>query len=179
MDAAELEALKPENFTQDKPRPIAHATRIAEGTTIDGVVLVRLGPNTDSRGELIELLTTRDASIEPIVHVYQVIAAAGSLRKWVYHKWQHDRLLFTLGDFEVRLLDIRPDSATRGELMVLQLGADMQCRLTIPPFVAHSVRNRGDIAAAFVNMPTRIYDPANPDKFRYEGSVKGLDSRDA
>jgi dTDP-4-dehydrorhamnose 3,5-epimerase len=179
MDAAELENFRPENFTQDRPRPIASPTRITEGTTIDGVVLARLGANTDRRGTLIELLTTRDEAIEPIVHVYQVIAAAGSIRAWVYHKWQNDRLHFTLGDFEVRLLDIRPDSAKRGELMVLRLGHNMPCRLTIPPLVAHSVRNLGDSAAAFVNMPTRIYDPANPDKFRYEGSVKGFDPRDA
>jgi dTDP-4-dehydrorhamnose 3,5-epimerase len=142
-----------------------------DGAIIDGVVLERLAPNADDRGALVELLTTRDEPIEPIVHVYQVIAAPGSLRGWVYHKFQSDRLHFTLGDFEIQLFDIRPGSPTHGEHMVLRLGAARPCRLTIPAFVAHSVRNLGDTAAAFVNIPTRAYDPANPDKFRYDGDA--------
>jgi dTDP-4-dehydrorhamnose 3,5-epimerase len=167
-----------QKFMQDSPRQIARSERILDGVTIDGVVLERLSPNTDDRGALIELLTTRDGPIEPIVHVYQVIAGPGSLRGWVYHKWQRDRLLYTLGDFEVQLYDVRPDSPTHGEHMVLRLGAARPCRLTIPSLVAHSVRNLGD-TAAFVNMPTRAYDPANPDKFRYDGGVEDLGRIDA
>lgn len=52
-------------------------------------------------------------------------------------------------------------------------------RLTIPPLVAHSVLNATDMATAFVNMPTRCYDPANPDKFRYNEPVEGSDHIDA
>jgi dTDP-4-dehydrorhamnose 3,5-epimerase len=161
-----------DKFIQDAPRRIGRPERISDGVTIDGVVLDRLSPNTDDRGALIELLTTRGGQIEPIVHVYQVIAGPRSVRGWVYHKWQDDRLTFTLGDFEVSLFDVRPDSKTFGERMVLRLGASYPCRLTIPPLVAHSVRNLGDTAAAFLNMPTRVYDPANPDKFRYGGKLE-------
>jgi dTDP-4-dehydrorhamnose 3,5-epimerase len=174
MVAAKSESPTIDKFIQDAPRQIARSEPIVDSASIDGVVLERLSPNTDERGELIELLTTRDGPIEPIVHVYQVIAAPGSLRGWVYHKRQHDRLLFTLGDFEVQLFDIRPDSPTFAKHMVLRLGAAHRRRLTIPPLVAHSVRNAGDTAAAFVNAPTRAYDPADPDKFRYHGSVEGL-----
>jgi dTDP-4-dehydrorhamnose 3,5-epimerase len=161
-----------DEFIQDTPQKIARSERVLDDVRIDGVTLERLSPNLDDRGALIELLTTRDGPIEPIVHVYQVIAAAGSLRGWVYHKWQQDRLHFTLGDFELQLWDVRPDSLTHGQHMVLRLGAARPCRLTIPPLVAHSVRNLGDTAAGFVNMPTRAYDPANPDKFRYDGVVE-------
>src|SRR5690242_15996021 len=79
-------------FIQDAPCEIGRAERIVDLAFIDGVVLERLAPNTDDRGALVELLTTRDGAIEPIVHVYQVIAGPRSLRSWVYHKWQHDRL---------------------------------------------------------------------------------------
>jgi len=165
------DSLTVDNFIQDLPRQIARSEPIVDSATIDGVVLERVSANTDERGELIELMTTRDAPIEPIVHVYQIIAAPGSLRGWVYHKWQHDRLLFTQGDFEVELFDVRPDSPTFRKHIVLHLGAAQRSRVTIPPLVAHRVRNTGDTAAAFVNMPTRAYDPANPDKFRLEGKV--------
>jgi dTDP-4-dehydrorhamnose 3,5-epimerase len=168
-----------ETFIQDMPREIARSERILDEVTIDGVILDRLRPNTDERGSLIELLTTRDGPIEPIVHVYQVIAAPGSLRGWVYHKWQHDRLHFTLGDLEIQLVDIRRDSPTCGNRMALHVGAARQCRLTIPPLVAHSLRNLGDSAATFLNMPTHPYDPTNPDKFRYGGNIAGLGQIDA
>jgi hypothetical protein len=48
-----------EKFIQDTPRQIARSERILDGVTIDGVVLERLSQNTDDRGALIELLTTR------------------------------------------------------------------------------------------------------------------------
>jgi dTDP-4-dehydrorhamnose 3,5-epimerase len=48
----------------------------------------------------------------------------------------------------------------------LDVGAANKVMLTIPPFVVHAVQNRGDEDAIFINMPTRAYDPANPDKAR-------------
>jgi len=178
MQATGSESPIIDQFIQDAPRDIGRSDRVFDGVTIDGVILERLAPNTDDRGALIELMTTRDGPIEPIVHVYQVVAGPGSLRGWVYHKLQSDRLHFTLGDFEISLVDIRPDSPTHAQRLVLHLGAARPCRLTIPPLVAHSVRNRSDTAAAFVNMPTRPYYPSNPDKFRYASGLEYLGRRD-
>jgi hypothetical protein len=44
------------------------------------VLLTPLTLNSDDRGGLCELLTVRDGPIELIVHVYQVLAAPGSIR---------------------------------------------------------------------------------------------------
>jgi glycosyltransferase involved in cell wall biosynthesis len=140
--------------SQDAPRRIAWSEPIVDGAAINGVVLERRLPNTDEHGGLIELLMTRDGPIEQIVHVYQVVA-------------------------EVQFFDVRPESPTFGKHMVLRLGAAQRCRLTIPPLVAYSERNVGDSAAALVNIPTRAYDANNPDEFRYQGSVNGLDRNDA
>ena len=114
-----------------------------------------------------ELLTTRDEAEEPIVHVYKVTAEAGSKRGWVYHKLQKDRLTFTEGNFNVYLLDIREDSKTKNNQMILNIGEHNKVRLTIPQFVVHRVDNIGE-KASFINMPTNFYDPKNPDKFRYK-----------
>ena len=122
--------------------------------------------NSDPRGSLSELLTTRDAAIEPIVHVYQVTAAAGSVRAWVYHRLQFDRLAFANGRFEIALFDIRPGSPTLNQLAVFILGRENPALLRIPPLVVHGVCNTGSETATFINMPTRAYDPAAPDKCR-------------
>jgi dTDP-4-dehydrorhamnose 3,5-epimerase len=122
--------------------------------------------NADDRGSLVELLTTRDGQIEPIVHVYQVMAKPGSIRAWVYHRQQYDRLAFTLGQFEIALYDARPGSRTFNCLNVFVLGAQQPTLLRIPPFVIHGVCNVGAEPAYFVNMPTRPYFRNAPDKSR-------------
>jgi hypothetical protein len=70
---------------------------------IDGVTITPLSLGADDRRSLHELLTLRDESQEPIVHVYQVSAQPKSIRAWVYHKHQSDRLAFTNGEFRVVL----------------------------------------------------------------------------
>ena len=158
--------LTPDDFVQDAPVATAQApaaTPVAD--LIDGVTVTPLVAHGDNRGALTELLTTRDGLIKPIVHVYEVEAKAGSIRGWVYHRHQFDRLAFTRGRFRVVLFDIRQDSPTFNKLSVLILGTERPGLLRIPPFVVHAVQNLGE-DAIFINMPTRVYDPRDPDKSR-------------
>ena len=141
----------------------ASATRV---DLIDGLTVSPLVPNIDERGSLTELLTTRDGPIEPIVHVYQVTASAGSIRAWVYHSRQYDRLAFVTGRFRIALYDIRPGSRTPNRLNVFVLGNDEPALVRIPPLVIHGVQNIGGETGTFINMPTRPYDPKHPDKRR-------------
>ncbi len=139
---------------------------VCGGDIIDGVTATALIANTDPRGSLYELLTTRDGSIEPIVHVYQVVAAPGSIRAWLYHRHQRDRLAYTNGFFEVVLYDIRPGSPTMDRLNVFRLGEEQPCLLELPPLVIHGVHNAGTEGSSFLNMPTKVYGPHAPDKCR-------------
>src|SRR5271154_1455102 len=111
-------------FVEDAPRTRIEAPCIdlLEGR-IDGCHAHRLHPGSDDRGNLFELLTTRDGAIEPIVHVYQVWAEPGSVRAWVHHARQTDRLCFTGGTFQVVLYDARPESPTAGALVSILVGA--------------------------------------------------------
>ena len=164
-----------DEFIQDRAYPKAVPEPARQGgELIAGVSTRPLRVNRDGRGSLIELLTTRDGEIEPIVHVYLVRAAPLSVRAWVIHKYQFDRLAFTTGDFRVVLFDPRPDSPTHGKLNVFDVGLRQPIMLTIPPFVAHGVQNRGDAAATFVNLPTKAWDPADPDKFRVAADHPGI-----
>lgn len=157
-----------DDFTPDRPwtpaGPEFQELRI-EGQ-IAGVELRRLEARADGRGNLVVLMSDRFDEGFTTPHVYLVTAAARSIRAWVYHKLQSDRLAFTDGDLRVVLYDLRPDSPTHGVLNVLDVGAANKVVLTIPPFVVHAVQNPGDEDASFVNMPTRAYDPSRPDKTR-------------
>lgn len=141
---------------------------------IAGVELRRLTPMADGRGNLVVLMSDRFGETWRTPHAYMVTAAPQSVRAWFYHKRQHDRLAYTNGHLRIVLYDLRPDSPTLGALNVVDVGAANMVLLTIPPFVVHGVQNLTDEEVAFVNMPTRAYDPANPDKSRLPKDHPGI-----
>ncbi|WP_420392687.1 dTDP-4-dehydrorhamnose 3,5-epimerase family protein [Acuticoccus sp.] len=161
-------AVAPNDFVKDPAisRPVVAPTADLPSSTIEGVELTPIPPLADGRGRLVELLTQRDGPVPEIVHVYQVFAVSRSVRAWVYHEKQSDRLAFADGAFLVALFDIRDGSPTYGQLDVLHLGEAAPMRLHVPPYVVHGVQNVGDRDASFVNMPTVAYNPHDPDKRR-------------
>jgi dTDP-4-dehydrorhamnose 3,5-epimerase len=165
-----------DDFVDDAPwvekGPFLPELRIDD--QIDGVRLRRLVTHEDERGGLTVLISNLNEVIAPVPHVYLVSAAPGSIRAWVYHKRQTDRLAYTNGKLRVVLYDLRPESTTYRKLNVVDVGESNRVLLTIPPQVVHAVQNRGLTAATFVNMPTRAYDPAHPDKSRIPYDHPGI-----
>ncbi|QPC86302.1 polysaccharide biosynthesis protein [Mesorhizobium sp. NBSH29] len=165
-----------DDFTDDTPW-IETAPVLADislDNQIEGVRLQRLVTKFDKRGDLTVLLSDLNEAGQNSPHVYLVTAAAKSVRAWVYHKRQHDRLAFTNGSIRVVLYDLRAESPTYGKLNILDVGSANKIVLTIPPQVVHGVQNRGDRDATFVNMPTRAYDPSDPDKLRVPYDHPGI-----
>jgi dTDP-4-dehydrorhamnose 3,5-epimerase len=154
------------NFKQDAPLKIATCAKSDDSSLIKDVEIFNLNGNSDDRGCLVELLSNRDRENEPIVHVYKVEAESKSYRGFVYHKWQKDRLAFTEGNFLILLKDLRESSPTFQNEMKINAGQNNKILLVLPEYIAHSVENLGE-RASFINMPTNIYNPENPDKFRY------------
>jgi len=144
---------------------------------IAGVRLQRLCSNADVRGALTVLGSDLQDPSFAAPHVYHVLSEPGSVRAWVYHRLQSDRLAYLIGDFRVVLFDARSDSATSGQMNVLDVGAANPLQLTIPPYVVHGVQNRGQTVSWFINMPTRSYDPARPDKSRVRADHPGIPYR--
>ena len=168
-----------DDFVDDRPwaddAPLLEDVTIAD--QIEGVRLQRLHKRADGRGDLTVLFSDLLETTAPAPHIYWVTAGPGSVRAWVYHKQQFDRLAYTNGDLRVILYDLRPDSPTYGKLNVLDVGETNKLTVTIPPFVVHGVQNRGKQAATFINMPTRAYDPARPDKSRVPSDHPGVPYR--
>jgi dTDP-4-dehydrorhamnose 3,5-epimerase len=139
---------------------------VSSDTFIEGVEIRPLQTRGDSRGSVTVFGSALGGQAFSAPHVYIVEAAAGSVRAWVYHKIQSDRLAFTNGAFRFVLFDLRKESATYGHLMVLDVGAENKVQLTIPPYVVHGVKNISLENAFFINMPTEPYRPSAPDKYR-------------
>ena len=166
-------------FRKDSPYPPVPKTDAANllNPKIEGCAAFPLRANADDRGHLIELLSTRNGDAEPAVHVYQVFAHSGSLRGWIYHAKQTDYLVFADGSFQIALFDLRNDSPTAGNLITLFAGSACPVRLTIAPFVAHAVKNIGPFQSSYVNLPDRVYDLQDPDKYRIPHDSPLIDYR--
>ncbi len=137
------------------------------GPRIAGMNFRRLPPLEDERGDITELFHPAwNFSAAPLVQVYRTALRPGAIRGWVIHQKQEDRIAVTDGAMTWALFDNRPDSPTYTLLNVLTFSERSRTLFNIPIGVFHAVKNIGTIDAAFINMPTRPYDHADPDKYR-------------
>ncbi|MBN8596435.1 MAG: dTDP-4-dehydrorhamnose 3,5-epimerase family protein [Planctomycetes bacterium] len=147
------------------------ATVTAEGKRIskliDGVIVRHATTHADERGELCEIYDPAwGITPEAMVYCYLTVVRAGKVKGWVYHEDQIDRLFVATGALKVVLFDRRKDSPTHGMVNEFTLGERNRGLVVIPKQVLHAVHNVGTTEATFVNLPSRPYNHAKPDKFR-------------
>ncbi len=134
---------------------------------IAGVVIKRLPPQEDERGEICEMYNPAWGILEaPLVYVYQCSIRPKKIKGWVVHRQQDDRLFISRGTLRIVLFDNRPESPTHKLLNVNTFSERNRALVVIPRGVFHAVQNVGDTEAVFINMPTRPYDHEDPDKLR-------------
>ena len=143
------------------------ADGIAVAPTIEGVVIRRIPPQEDERGEISEIWNLEWLGLDdPVVHVYKVVTRPGTARGWQMHAEQDDRLFVSRGRLRFALYDDRDGSPTRGMLNVFTLSDHQRAMIRIPRGVWHGAQNVGDVEAEFINLPTRPYRYEDPDKYR-------------
>ena len=127
-------------------------------------MLAQLRPLTahfDERGRLTEIYRATDDE-HGFGQAYITTASAGVIKAWHRHRLQWDRWYCVAGAAKVGLFD-----AATGESQTVILAADHPQLLTIPPGIYHGFTPcHGRREAAMLNMPSRPYDPANPDEER-------------
>lgn len=154
-----------ENTRKDDPTVTAEGESLQE--SIDGVEVRRSPTHADERGTLCEVYDLRwGFTDDPLVYVYHVTVRPGSVRGWVVHRKQDDRLFFYAGVLRIVMYDARTDSPTHGSLNVFHLGGHDRALLKIPAGVYHAVQNVGDHEGAFINLPSQPYQHDDPDKYR-------------
>ena len=134
---------------------------------IDGLDFRRLPPIEDERGAVTEIFRLDwGFHPEPLPQVYHVQARPGSIRGWVMHQRQLDRIAMLSGTITWAFYDDREGSPTRGNLVVRTFSDLNRMLLSIPPGVWHASKNVGITDATFINMPNHAYAHDNPDKYR-------------
>jgi dTDP-4-dehydrorhamnose 3,5-epimerase len=134
---------------------------------IDGVVVRFQPPIEDDRGEVVEVYRPSWGVLpDPIVYVYQISILPGVVKGWVVHRRQEDRLFVSRGRLRFGLFDDRPESPTHRQLSVFTISDRRRALVVIPRGVYHGIENVGTDEAFYLNLPTRPYDHADPDKYR-------------
>lgn len=134
---------------------------------IDGVQVRYPPTHADARGSLVEAFSSEWGwDDDPFCYVYSVTIRPGVTKGWALHKTHTDRYFILKGEMEVILYDVRPDSPTCGQVSRIVMSEHRRCLLRIPTFVWHADYNIGSQDVIMLNMPSRPYDHANPDKYR-------------
>ncbi len=134
---------------------------------IEGVVIRRLPPIEDQRGEVVEVYRPSwGLHPDPLVYVYQVSLRPHAIKGWVVHQRQDDRFFVSRGVIRWALYDDRAESPTYQLLNLFTFSERNRALLIIPKGVFHAAQNVGDTEAVFINMPTQPYNHADPDKYR-------------
>ena len=154
---------------------LAAARRQAQSVTSEGIQIAPSLPGArrhhtptqvDERGWLVELFHPDwEIATDPLVGAYVTTVRPGYAKGWGLHKEHYDRYVLVLGAIDVLLYDVRPDSPTAGELAKVTLSESNRGMLVIPALVWHAMRNLTDREAVIVNMPSKRFEHANPDKY--------------
>ena len=120
----------------------------------------------DDRGWLVELFNPKwDWLTDPFAYAYVTTIRPGYAKGWGLHKEHMDRYFLLFGEVEVVLYDVRPGSATCGQIAKVRMSEFDRGLLSIPSHVWHAAHNLGSRDVVIVNFPTVAYDHANPDKY--------------
>ena len=150
-------------------------TRDGQTTTTEGEILMSLPhgatfrpvpTHIDERGMLWVLCDPRWEDESPLTYTYVTTCRPGMAKGWALHKEHNDRYSLISGEILVVLYDDREDSSTRGLVSEIALSPHHRGTLTIPVGVWHAMKNLGATDAVVANCPTKLYDHANPDKYR-------------
>jgi dTDP-4-dehydrorhamnose 3,5-epimerase len=134
---------------------------------IEGVKVRYATTHPDDRGDLCEIFNPAwGFDGNPMVYAYTATIKPHKIKGWVKHLLQADRLFTLKGAFRIVLYDDRAESPTYKKLTVHHFNDRRRGMIVIPPGVFHAVQNVGHDEAIFVNLPTRAYDHADPDKYR-------------
>jgi dTDP-4-dehydrorhamnose 3,5-epimerase len=147
---------------------------------IEGVMVKSFQLHTDSRGFFLEQLKRgdRDDQGHPFLPEQNFAQMSRSLayarggnppeliKAFHWHKRQWDYWDIVQGNARVVLVDLRPDSPTKGITQVIIVGENSPKMIAIPPLVAHGyqVLDLRDVLLCY--YVTEPYDPEHPDEGR-------------
>ena len=143
--------------------------------SIHDISIKQLKKYIDERGWLCEAYRLDEIASEfaPVMS-YISMTQPSTSRGPHYHQFQSDCFVFLgPGNFKIYLWDMRENSSTYKNEMIIFAGQDNPIQIIVPPKIVHAYKNISTDASGFViNFPNKLYKGFNrleaPDEIRYE-----------
>lgn len=131
---------------------------------IEGVEIRPLQRFEDARGVLLRMLRCDDAYFDRFGEIYFSVVNPGAVKAWRRHRRITSFLAVPIGQLRLVLFDDRPDSASVGRSLELQLGAENYQLVTVPPLIWTGWQALGQTPALLANCATEPYDPQEAER---------------
>lgn len=144
---------------------------------IAGVEIKELVTHVDDRGFFREIIRVTDSFFaEGFAQWSHSLMYPGVIKAWHIHWKQTDWWYVATGTLKVALHDLRIDSPTYRQTMVLYLGDHAPPRvLKIPPGVAHGCKVVSPTPVHLFYITSRTYDPADEGRIPHDDPTIGYD----
>jgi dTDP-4-dehydrorhamnose 3,5-epimerase len=147
---------------------------------LEGVMIKSFQVHADQRGYFLEQLKRGDLDDEgrPFLPEQSFAQMSRSLayarggnppeliKAFHWHRRQWDYWDIVKGNARVVLVDLRPDSPTKGKTQVVTAGQNSPKMIAIPPLVAHGYQGLDLQDVLLCYYVTEPYDPQQPDEGR-------------
>ena len=148
--------------------------------SLEGVMIKSFQVHADQRGYFLEQLKRGDLDDEgrPFLPEQSFAQMSRSLayarggnppeliKAFHWHRRQWDYWDIVKGNARVVLVDLRPDSPTKGKTQVVIAGQNSPKMIAIPPLVAHGYQGLDLQDVLLCYYVTEPYDPQQPDEGR-------------
>lgn len=133
---------------------------MSKGVSIDGVTVTQLRQINDARGAVLHMLRSDVPEFTQFGECYFSEVLPNAIKAWKRHRTQTQNLAVPVGRARFVIYDEREESATRGQLLVLELGRpDAYCRLRIPPGLWYGFAALGNVPALVANCADSPHQP--------------------
>ena len=148
---------------------------ITESSVIMGVKLVSLRPNSDDRGQFMEMFRKEwfPERRWAVVQCNRSDSAAGVLRGLHFHHKQVDYWQVSQGSVRVALADLRRSSATYGEVQVIDVDHATPVGIFIPIGIAHGFL--ASTVATLFYVVDNYYDGRDEHGIAWNDPTLGID----
>jgi dTDP-4-dehydrorhamnose 3,5-epimerase len=134
-------------------------------TCIEGVTSVVLREIADERGTVLHMLRCDDADFTQFGECYFSEVLPGSIKAWKRHRMQTQNLAAPIGRIRLVIFDDRLDSATKGKVLVKEIGRpDAYVRVKIPPGLWYGFSCIGRVPALLVNCADLPHELSESDR---------------
>jgi len=140
--------------------------------SIEGVVISPLSIISDDRGSVLHMLRSDSESFTKFGECYFSEVFPGAVKAWKRHKVQTQNLSAPSGLIQLVIFDVRPDSKTFNNLLIIQTGRpDNYFRITIPPGLWYGFKCIGETPALLANCADFPHDKSESETLELHSNL--------